>query len=289
MKASILTMFLVGAVQTLVSPKIFTMLVARIRTTGDRGCTGLTDEPTSYALACCFLIILVTLLEKKKNQIFIYSFLLSFQIILFAKSFLGLMILGVMALLYLSVIRKNRIIPILLVALAISISSINTKFNGSPYRIVNLTVSLLQNPRLLISADPSGIDRYAHLVLPAYGFMDKYGLPGGFEGWREYSLWKTAQDPMFSDRMEYITTTRIMNFYGSIMYQLGFVGLLIPLTLSYMIFKIYYKETRTMIFYLLLINLIFINTIPLTSTYAGLLIGVLMYKYSNSHISTSTG
>ena len=99
-------------------------------------------------------------------------------------------------------------------------------------------------------------------------------MPNGFGTYSNFLTNEVSQQDTF------IWTTysnRIMSYYGSILYELGIFGLIIPVVYSWIIYMRFKYSLKRVIIYLVFINGILLSAIPLTFPFVGIYMAVLLY------------
>ena len=74
---------------------------------------------------------------------------------------------------------------------------------------------------------------------------------------------------------------RIMSYYGAILFELGLIGALIPITYSIILFQAYRYNIRQFLILIFSINIILFTAVPVTFTLVGMYFGALIYKAEN--------
>ena len=164
--------------------------------------------------------------------------------------------------------------------LAVILAAIfNTDIIKQDLRFFNLLRMLVGNPSEIISLDASVNFRLADIYFPIKGFIDNYMLPNGFNAYQTYLESELAQQSIFSGQDGWVTkSNRISSFYSSILFELGIVGLIIPIIYSLIILKAYCHQTRNALLNLFFINTVLITAIPLSFTLVGIYISSLLYR-----------
>jgi hypothetical protein len=240
LKFSIIVYALIALIQTFWSKYIFEFLVD-VRTTDGRGVTSLTPEPTYYGLICYLFLLVVIVSESftKKEKI-IYSIVLTFQILLLAKSSMIVLFLILMfgALLLTSGLLNIRNIlgASLLCLLSFSCVVNYGLLEGS--RIFKLIELASVDGFFVFGKDASMNERLSNIYISFYGFFANLGFPGLFSTFSS-----------FSERKEEIsngffwyggTGNKIMSYWGTIVYEMG---VFVVLYFIIIIRSIYHKKT----------------------------------------------
>jgi hypothetical protein len=102
---------------------------------------------------------------------------------------------------------------------------------------------ILNDPLSLVLLDASANDRFFHIVFSLKGFFDNSALPNGFDSWIPYAK---SQLDVFSGYVIaqwFSLGGRIMSGYGSLLFETGFFGLLIPLAVLYSYYQAFRNGT----------------------------------------------
>ena len=148
-------------------------------------------------------------------------------------------------------------------------------FNSRSMIMLN---SAINSPTDIVYRDQSINDRASAIYFSIKGFIDNYFIGNGFSKYAEYLNNELPKQTYFW----YVSTSnRIMSYYGSILFELGFIGLLIPFTYSAIIFQAYKRNLKDMLVYLLFLNTILFSAIALSFPLVGVYIATLLYKAKN--------
>jgi len=133
----------------------------------------------------------------------------------------------------------------------------------------------LSEPSNLFIADASINDRVSAIYFSIKGFFDNNMIANGFGTYAQYLSDELPKQDTFWWVSE---SNRIMSFYGGILFELGFVGLLIPFVYSILIFKAYKYKISDGLLYFFFINTILLTAIPLSFPFVGIYMATLLYK-----------
>jgi hypothetical protein len=270
----------VGAVQTFVLPTFLNFLVTAARASETRGSVGLAPEPTTYALQCLLILPVVVCSLKGRERRNLVA-LLIVQILLFARSSMGALLLVLLAGLYgtLNLLSPRRLR--LLVGLAVLAAVVVTVLvrTGVPLltdsRVYALARLAIDDPALLVLQDQSGNERLSAIVFSIAGFFDAWTLPHGY---LTFPAYVHENIPRFSQWIHRPNdSNRIMSGYGAALFELGFVGLLIPLTLTRVVFRFFRREWRMALVFTLWLHMLLMTAIPLAVPLIGFVIGFFAY------------
>lgn len=267
----------VGAVQLLLWHPFMTFLVTASRTAPGRGVSSLSNEPSLYATTIIFFIIFYFMRRREQS---IPALLCIVQIILLSQSALGIlfvmMLLGLYALLRLS--APVAIIAVMaLLAILFALFMYGGDFLAGT-RIGFLFMTLRDSPLHILQLDQSVSTRVASIFYSLKGAVDSTLVPHGFDAWTSYSH---AQDMIYKGTFSSNSAiNRIMSGYGTALFEMGWVGLTIPIVITIGIVKATWRGNRARaIALLLVVHLLLLMPVPLAFPLVGLLIGDLLAPY----------
>jgi len=274
----------VGAVQLFLWPPFMTFLVTASRISVERGVASLSNEPSLYATTMVFFIILYFMRGRERS---FPVFLCIVQIILFSQSALGilfvLMMLGLYALLRFS--APTAIIAVMaLLAILFALFTYGGELLAGT-RIGGLLTTLKEAPQRILLLDQSVSTRVASIFYSLKGAVDNDFVPHGFDAWKEYSF---SQDMIYKGVFSSDSRIdRIMSGYGSALFEMGWVGLIIPILITIGVVKSMWQDNRSRaISFLLVVHLLLLTPVPLSFPLLGLLIGEI---FSQTVAKSGTG
>lgn len=273
LKISSLLYFFVAVVQIALDKSFLTSLISRLSTTTDRGVVSLSPEPTFYGLICLFLILALSVDGSHKKTIKLNAI----QILFFAQSSMVIVLGAVYALYALLLNFKIRYLffIVILTILSYFIYELLSNSNIRFLNIINIINKTASSPDSIIYADASINDRVSAIFFSIKGFFDNYAMPNGFGTYGDYLKLNLPQQDFFW----YVAVQdRIMSYYGSILFELGLVGLIIPVVYSMIVYKAYRHNFKNMLVQLLFLNTILLTAVPLTFSIVGVYIGFLLHK-----------
>lgn len=294
--------FTVGLIQTFIYRNFLTLLLSRgeitsgVTATGYnlRGVVGLAPEPTFYGVFCIFLLILANLhFEKAKQKIF-FSILILIQLIVFSKSPMAILFLIVFISYYVLIHLNSfkKLFSIVAVVSALILSGILIiKFELIEFnklRIYDIAMKVMQDdPISLLLEDQSIHERFSHIYYSFLGFSQNYMVPHGLDSWSDYLYENViSKDPDWGKIVgtdASYRTNRILSGYGASFFELGLIALLIPVSLTLLIYKFYRNDFKKFLLISLFLNTIMLSAIQLATPIIGFLVGYLCYytgKYS---------
>jgi hypothetical protein len=281
------TWLAVGFIQTVIYPDFLVFLVPRALGTagsGGRGVVGLSAEPTHYGMFCLLLLVLLNLGRDRfgfsKREFRWHTALLVIQIIGFARSSMAILLLAMFVgcATRVNLFSVRRLLLLLVVGVAVAgVTGIVVNsgvISLDSTRMYTLLKALLDNPRLVLLVDGSVNDRVFHIVFAVVGMVDNLFLPNGFTAWPDYVV-RTI--PRFSPYAWQVTDTRIMTGYGAPLFELGFVGLLIPIVINVALFRFLRSDVRTQLVLGFALNAMLWTSIPLATPLVGFILGFLIH------------
>ncbi len=275
LKISTFIYLFVGLVQMFFYKDFMSFLMNRMSTSEDRGVNSLAVEPTFYGIVCLFLILIfLTLNIKNKYK---YIFLLLLQIIFLAQSSMTILFLIIFGIYY-TIFKFDLKVALLngFFIFALITTTYYLDFEViQNIRMLNLIDKSIEYGILIYLVDASISDRLSAIYFSVKGFFDNYLLPNGFGSYSVYLDNELQNNDIF---VWVSQGSRIMSYYGSILFELGFIGLIIPIVYSYIILKAYRYELKSALVYLFFINTILWSAIPLSFTFVGIYMATLLYK-----------
>jgi hypothetical protein len=275
LKLAVVVYSIVGLIQLFIFPEFFEFLMPRFSTSVTRGVVSLAVEPANYGLVCLFMILIFNTLDIKNKNIYILALL--FQILFLSQSSMVILFLMIFSILFsiLFLFKFSRNMPLLTVFLILFFIFLSYIELGN-YSIRSITIAKLfiESPLELLALDQSINDRVSAIYFSFKGFFDNYLMPNGFGTYSNFLTNEVSQQDTF------IWTTysnRIMSYYGSILYELGIFGLIIPVVYSWIIYMRFKYSLKRVIIYLVFINGILLSAIPLTFPFVGIYMAVLLY------------
>jgi hypothetical protein len=265
---------LAGFLQIIFNPFIFDFVV-NVRTSETRGVTSLAPEPTFYAVLLLTIswMLMVESRASQKNPLVRYILPLNLISILFvAKSSMGALYIFVILFLFFLYKSLNGVKDAFRGLFFISFGLLGLVYSvrflvGT--RLYDIFVKLVDSPSLLIDLDASINQRLSHIYYSVGGFVDNYGWPHGVNSFSSYAassggslkslFWSTPGD-------------KIMSWSGSMLFELGFVGLLLLLSMA----SFFWDSTkkRYSIFVICVFLLISLSAIPYGFSPLSALVGI---------------
>jgi hypothetical protein len=283
--------FVVGFVQKYFLTSFLSFLTYRSAGSNfmGRGVASLSPEPTFYGTICLLLLVIYLINFSSKNDYFIII-LIGYQLVFLSISTTVLILLiGSFFIFILTQLTKLKVreYGFILFFLLILIAQYYIFFDFWEktrfYTIMNL---ILENPELIL-IDQSINERINHAFFPIMSLFDNYGLPHQFGTFPKYIEQKinTGKYDIFFKDVVIEHYTRIMNVYGSIFYDLGIIGLILP----YSVYKLFkgISNTNYLKFAFIIFTLILFTAISLNNSLLLFIIGNLIYLYKNNKINVA--
>ncbi len=251
--------FFVALIQKFFKSDFLTFLVSASRTTDDRGVTGLAPEPTFLGIVYLFYIIFALHLPN-----------LRFRKLLICLSVIGILFLAQssMVLLFLVLMLGVFIIThinfkslFLFVLSFVCLPFAMSFWEGS--RIHSLIELIRGDPHSIVLIDASINDRFFHVFFSLKGFFENFFIPNGYHAWLPYAKEQLIiyQDVVI---VEWFSLGgRIMSGYGSALFELGAVFIIVPLVLTYFLFGVYKDNIKLFCFFSIFVNMIMFSAIPI--------------------------
>jgi len=277
LKFAIIIYLVVALVQTFIYIDFMSFVLNRLSGAGSggRGVNSLSTEPTFYGLICLFLLLIISELEMTNKKF--YIFLLLFQIIFLSQSSLTILLLLIFGFFY--VLFKLSPMTIFLASITYILLFYVVTISDIQTRSIVIATKFITNPEVLL-IDASINSRAAHIYFSIKGFFDNYGVPAGFSAFPAYWTSEIVGHDIFIQYTSY-APNRIMSYYGAILFELGLIGALIPITYSIILFQAYRYNIRQFLILIFSINIILFTAVPVTFTLVGMYFGALIYKAEN--------
>ena len=280
--AAILFYAFVGIVQLYWYPDFMLFIVNESRGLlfGGRGVLSLCPEPSFYGSMSIFFIIFSLLAYTKKQNLFVIPFQLV-QILLLSKSSTAIAILG-FALIIFSVIQiiklRIRYIIVASLALAIAIPVVTQQLEKlEESRMGKVAQHFIDDPLKITQVDGSVGIRFAGTVAPFINMRYNNFMPMGLGRFEIFQadLYGKGRCRSFLNRAIIHHETRISGGINMALFQLGFLGLFLPIG----IFLAFKKSmgTDTGLFAYILFTTILFTQIQMMHAMIGLIIGFAIF------------
>ncbi len=272
--ATVYVYFAVASMQLLLGHETLSFLVHEVRTTIflGRGVTSLTPEPNYYGFTMFFLIIIYYL---RGRQFSVPSILAMLQIVLVSRGTLATAVLAITAIVYVLSEKEKIALKLLYIAIVLLVLPILTSLEHiAQSRMADLVDLFFQSPVDLILRDASANARAGDIFLSIFGAIENGLLPRGFLAWAtEYPI-AIAEwgDYFLFSGVE--GRNDIGSGYGAALYELGAVGLVIPLVLHLGIMRL--RDRRRERIAAVAIHLTMLMALSLATPLIGLLTGILL-------------
>ena len=271
-KYSFYVWIVIGLLQSTIKRDLFVFLLSDARTTENRGVTSLAPEPTFFAIILIFFFLFIFYLNFHNQKKF--YFMIIFSVLFLAKSSMGTLYLFVLFIYYLFTKLSIRFF-FLSILVIFSLSFSMSYFYDS--RLYGLALVFIENPSNLLLLDASINDRFFQIYFSLKGFFHFFLLPHGFSSWGNYLV---VEIPKYADYvlLDYSSSdSRIMSGLGSLLFELGFIGLLLPFVIVKFNLLLFKNNTFGLFFVLILIFLLLVSAIPIGFSYFGFYLALIEY------------
>lgn len=283
---------LFGLLQFVTGLPVGTNFVARSSgfLTGGRGVLSLASEPTHYAFICLLLMITSRILAsgsmigKMEHRVIVVVLLA--QIFILAQSALVALIVvlwrGIVFVLTGSFRTVCLKIGVSIVLYVLLLQAVWEAGVSSGSRLLSVTAKLLKQPWLFYQIDASANDRISHVFFSFQGMLRNYGWPHGFGA---FSGYVQEQLPHYSDVFFHVSLgDRIMSGYGAAAFELGLVGLLVPVLIHVVVKRSVTENSRSNWGWVLLFHMAMLMALPIATPLVGVVVGLAAY-YGSARFS----
>jgi hypothetical protein len=286
-KVIIIIWGVVGIVQRFFYNNFLSFLLSRISSSGEkgRGVASLAPEPTYYGTMLLLFIVvyLLNFSDRKGKDRWVLYFLI-FQFFALAISATAIAVLVIALGIYMAIIlvkSKPQFILRFTFFTAIGIFVlflIMPLFAGT--RSFAILMLAFENPRLILF-DGSIMERFNAAYFPILSLTEQYGLPKGYNTFRDYILMKMDSgfyNDLFIYEFKATGYDRILSGYGMGFFELGFFGLIIPLTIFLSIRKKLGNKMTLLAF--VIFNLVLFTAMSLNNALILFILGNMFYLSS---------
>ncbi len=261
LKIAICVYLAVGLIQRLFLSDFMYVWISNARTSGIRGVISLTSEPSFYGYMCVFFMILSREFGKHK---YLFLLLNLFQIIILANSSVTILYLGIYlvicVVLFIPKLDFKRIILLITIGV-ISLIGIYKWLsiyhaNSRTFYFMNLVLD--NNYRSLLyqlSSDGSVVSRYNDIMFCLEEFIHDIGMPHGF------------------------SAGKMSSGYGSMIYTMGWIGVLIIISVFNILRKTYVGEVYLRAIPIFLTIILF-SSIQISVPLFGFILALSSYKHN---------
>ena len=287
-KTSTIVYFLVGLIQKFINNNFGSIFLNRISTDSVRGVCSLAPEPTFYGIIGIFYILIIDLIYNNSidKSLKKYYYLWITQIVFLAQSSMAILFLMIFYFYKILFSLSFKTVLILLFFIY-SIGFVLFNIDLTPYsniRAIELLNTFKESGFEIIMLDESINDRMSAIYFSIKGFLDNFGLPHGMASYANYLLKELPNQTTF---YWVSIDNRIMSFYGSILFELGFFGIILILMFNYFILKSNIKK-KDKLTYLFFLNTILWSAIPLSFPLIYVFFSLILQKgvfyYENKNI-----
>jgi len=233
-----LATFLIIFIQATVNQQLFAFLAGGVRTSIERGVTGLHKEPSIFAASLVFLYMISSLITIKW-KIFIHIAILV-SVFLLVKSVVGIIYLLIFILS--GFFFRNPLIFLSFILLLILVSFFYTLdiAYSEGWRITRIIEIVQKDSNLtaLLSNDASTHDRFSQIYFSIMGFFTNNGMPHFYLEWQNYLQEAVKGFGWVREEVVWLSKSeRVFSGYGGALFELGFMGLVYIVLPIYLIFK----------------------------------------------------
>lgn len=202
------------------------------RTSESRGLTSLAPEPTFYAIFSTlelFILLFERRIAKKENKstrtIDLLFLLNVIEIFFVAKSAMGIALIAVVSAWYLVMKRPILFFAMVLVSAILPFSHLESFLSRAELdtRAMQVLSGLVSDPSLLLVNDQSINQRIASVYISISASINDLFMPHGVLRFSKESQVYYHDLDWFTDRFD---NNKILSYYGSIIFETGFLSLL---------------------------------------------------------------
>ncbi|MGI6614313.1 MAG: hypothetical protein ACOX3M_08105 [Saccharofermentanales bacterium] len=261
--------FVVGFIQKYVSSSFLLFMVAGGRTTATRGVPHLTSEPSFYAYMLMFALMFVMDFKRHRN---LYILNLAIQLVFFSQSAIGFVYASFYVLLNVGKYlfnHKSRNVgkALLIIVIILGLGYLYLHLYPAS-RASKLITRIIQNPLAAYSIDRSVQARVNHIYFSIRHSVNSFFVPQGY-----------------GKSLEIIGSSRIMSGFGAALFELGFMGIVVIVSIFKIIFGA--KEHNNRFLNSLFITSILFSAIQLASPTLALYLGYLVNLQKQSVMKES--
>lgn len=284
---------IVGLVQMYIYPDFMTFLISdtvRGNMFGGRGVVSLCPEPAFYGSLCLFLMVF-SLISFNKKENFITIPILFFQMIFLSRAATSLSIFAIAILLFTVVqVFRFRLKYVLILAAMLLVTGTlvqNVMSDLEDTRMGVLVNQFIDDPFLITRIDESVGVRFTYAVAPFLSLKHHHMLPMGLGNFKPFilQLYKEGRYRNFIGEYLVKEKDRLTGGINMVLFQLGFLGFLLPLSIYLAFRKIMFRDSARFAF-LLFICLLF-TQIQLMHSMIGMIIAIALL-YSRTDIPEPT-
>lgn len=268
------TWFFFGAVQMFFNPEFGSQLMTRASGSSfaGRGVVSLAPEPSYYGIVCVFMLLVIQMLmsvnsmDKKQGRR--YQLFLSLQILLLAQSFTAVTLVLVYYVSNLMV--RLSVKNVFRISLSVTIAGAIVMHFFATSRMGRLLGIILTHPFEIMRRDQSASERLVDIFASFYGFYES--LPFSFgHGTSSYLDFMATHSDIFPTFDLALTSNKIMSGYGSALFELGYMGILLILAVLYAFWQTKNREYQAVGLFL---TAVMFSAIPPSFPLFGFMIGM---------------
>ncbi len=286
---SVMMWFVFGVIQLLFDKNFGSFFLSRLSTSEGRGVTSLAVEPSMYAFTCIFFLMLNDIFYAKQEyskKAYQLLFALILIQILFAKSAVGMIALVVYFFAKFvssgTIQRALKSLIGLLSVILIILFVFSTVPRLQQSRMGTLLQAIEYNPMSVIYTDESVADRLGHVLVSHLSLFYNHGIGYGLGTWNENANTVISNSNQFVKNVTMVAFSldRIMSGWGSVIFELGIMGVVFMVAFIVIMIKgkrkVNYKLKIIYISSLITIYFVMLMAVPISYPLFGYLIGVFV-------------
>lgn len=238
--------------------------IVNVRTSMDRGVTGFAVEPSFLGFQSIFLFLI--LVVTKGN--WVARLLCVVELVIFSQSVLAIISAGLLFVVYMIQQRKVMYVILCFVVVALSIQLTGFVSFGDS-RLFNMFSLIFLDSGNILNADGSTSERFSHLYLSFFSGFENLFLPRGFS---QFSGVLASETRFWVGE----PTDKIMSGLGAPVFELGWFAF--PF-----FFLLWHLRNTGRYGWICVsaVGLIYLNALPLSNPFYGIIIGYLIFIKNN--------
>ena len=273
----------VGLVQMYIYPEFMTFLINdqfRGILFGGRGVVSLCPEPAFYGSLCLFFIVF-SLMNFNRKQNYILIPILIFQLFFLSRAATAMAILlvalAIFTIVQLLRFRWRYLAMVIILGLIVK-PIINSKIHElEETRAGTVALQFIEEPLLITKVDESVGVRFTYAIAPFLSMKHNNFLPMGLGNFKPFlkNLYQQGKYRNFISTYLLEEKNRLTGSINMVLFQLGFIGLLLPLAI-YLSFKNLLSTSSGIFAFVLFITILF-TQIQLMHSMIGFIIAYALY------------
>ena len=272
----------ISLLQFFISPDIIDYLV-NVRSSAERGVTGLAPEPSFYGLTIIQMMLLLFLINERiqyKKAIFAVGV---FQIFILAKSSLAIIIFLSIGIIFFTKKLKLMLVAGLCLGIFLNVVSTLPPDNNRAVQLLNLFIA---DPYQVIYADGSVADRAFHVFLSLKNAFSSGLRPHGFDSFSFVISQGQLDYPAYWWGIE---SNKIMSGIGGAVFELGWFSIFYLFVFFRYVGEYKFASKNDRLVFSSGVIFVWMNSISFAAPLFGLMIGVMAHSISTyKHNETRT-